>query len=239
VKPKAKKVSARDEGGAVARGFSPILSPSSESFEESEECSDSTISSTASPVALAKKIKNMVKKMNRKADKRDQKIDKSYRKIIGMFGQIKEEFKYLEVLVKDRAVGGYDEKYKDLVVSIPLLTQDFTKNIWGHFVKLQDRPPQPKYYKAFGNSLFKLLMFFQDNGHWVVPSKEKTLYNWVKNQRNFMRQYEYSLTSSYMGEFPKNQMIINSAYYYLLKDVVGLPSSKFDPDGHQGREIKV
>jgi hypothetical protein len=237
VKPKAKKVSGRGGGRAVTRGFSPIPSPSSESFEGSEECSDSTISSTASPVALAKKIKNMVQKMNKKTDKLDQKIDKSFQKVFGMFGQIKEGFKYLEVLVKDRAVGGYEEKYKDLVVSIPLLTQDFTKTIWGHFVNLQDRPPQPKYYEAYGNSLFKLLMFYQDNGHWVVLSKEKTLYNWVKNQRNLMRQYEYSLTSSYMQEFPRNQMIMNSTYYHLLKDVVGLPSSKFDQDEHQGHDI--
>jgi hypothetical protein len=52
-----------------------------------------------------------------------------------------------------------------------------------------------------------------------------------------MRQYEYSLTSNYQGEFPKNQIIINSAYYYLLKDVLGLPSSKFDWDEHQERDI--
>jgi hypothetical protein len=121
-------------GGAV--GFSPSPSPRS---DPSKECSDSTINSTASPVALAKEIKKMIKKMNRKAAERDQKIEKSHQKIIGMLGQIKEEFKYLEVLVKDRAAsgehgwGGYVEKYKDLVVSIPLLTQDFTKNIWQQF----------------------------------------------------------------------------------------------------------
>jgi hypothetical protein len=97
--------------------------------------------------------------------------------------------KYIEVLVKEHAGGGYAEKYKDLVVSIPLLTQDFTKHAWQQFENLKDIPHQPKYYEAFGNSLFKLLMFFQDNGHWFVPSKEQKLYNWVKNQRNFMRQY--------------------------------------------------
>jgi hypothetical protein len=48
--------------------------------------------------------------MNRKTDKLDRKIEKSFHKVFGMFGQIKEEFKYLEVLVKDRSVGGYDEK---------------------------------------------------------------------------------------------------------------------------------
>jgi hypothetical protein len=32
-------------------------------------------------------------------------------------------------------------------------------------------------------------------------------------------------------------MIINSAYYYLLKDVVGLPSSKFDRDENQECDI--
>jgi hypothetical protein len=231
-------------GGAV--GFSP--SPSARS-DSSKECSDSTINSTASPVApaspvaLAKEIKKMIKEMNRKADKRDQKIKKSHQMIIGMLGQIKEEFKYLEVLVKDRAAsgehvgGGYVEKYKALVVSIPLLTQDFTKHAWNKFEKLSDIPPQPKYYEAFGNSLFKLLMFFQDNGHFFVPSKEQKLYNWVKNQRNFMRQYEYSLTHNYQGEFPKNPTIINSAYYYLLKDELGLPSSKFDRDDNHGRDV--
>jgi hypothetical protein len=134
-------------------------------------------------------------------------------------------------------VDGYAEKYKDLVVSIPLLTQDFTKNAWRQFENLKDVPPQPKYYKAFGNSLFKLLVFFQDNGHWFVPSKEQKLYNWVKNQRNFMRQYKYSLTSNYQGEFQKKTMILNSAYYFLLKDVLGLASSKFDRDEHQERDI--
>ena len=214
-------------------GFSP--SPSSRS-DSAEECSDSTISSTASPVALAKKIKKMLKKMDRKVDKRD-------KKIIGMLGQIKEELKLIEVLVQERAAsgehagGGYTEKYKDLVVSLPLLTQDFTKNIWQKFEKLKDIPPQPKYNEAFGSSLFKLLMFYQDNAHWVVPSKEQKLFNWVKNQRNLMRQYEYSLTSSYMGEFPKNPMIINNAYYYLLKDGLKLPSSKFDRDDHRGRDV--
>jgi hypothetical protein len=214
-------------------GFSP--SPSSRS-DSAEECSDSTISSTASPVALAKKVKKMIRKMNRKAGK-------SHQKIIGMLGQIKEELKLIEVLVQERAAsgehagGGYTEKYKDLVVSLPLLTQDFTKNIWQQFEKLKDIPPQPKYNEAFGSSLFKLLMFYQDNAHWVVPSKEQKLFNWVKNQRNLMRQYEYQLTSSYMGEFPKNPMIINNAYYYLLKDDLRLPSSKFDRDDNHGRDV--
>ncbi len=98
MKPKEKKVSARGGGGAVTRGFSPSPSSSSES---SEECSDSTISSTATPVVLAKKIKKMVMKMDRKAD---------------MLQQIKQELKYLEVLVKEHTGGSYAEKYKDLLV---------------------------------------------------------------------------------------------------------------------------
>jgi hypothetical protein len=80
-------------------------------------------------------------------------------------------------------------------------------------------------------------MFFQDNGHWFVPSKEQKLYNWVKNQRNFNWQYEYSLTSNYQGDFQIKPMILNSAYYFLLKDVLGLTSSKFGQDEHQERDI--
>jgi hypothetical protein len=146
-------------------------------------------------------------KMDRKADKRD-------KKIMGMLKHIKQELKYVQVLVKEHAVDGYAEKYKDLVVSIPLLTRDFTKHAWHQLKNIKDVPPQPKYYKAFRNSLFKLLMFFQENGHWFVPSKEQKLYNWVKNQRNFMRQYKYSLTSNYQGEFQKKPMVLNSAYYF-------------------------
>jgi hypothetical protein len=145
--------------------------------------------------------------------------------------------KYVQVLVKDHAVDGYAEKYKDPVVSIPLLTQDFTKITWCHFKNLQDVPPQPKYYEAFRNSLFKLLMFFQDNGHWFVPSKEQKLYNWVKNQRNFMRQYEFSLTSNYQGQFKMKPMVLNKAYYFLMKDVLGIASSKFDRDEYQERDF--
>ncbi len=135
------------------------------------------------------------------------------KKIIGMLKYIEQRVKYVELLVKEpTTVDGYTEKYKDLVVSIPLLTHDLTKRAWHHFEKLKDVPPQPKYHEAFGNSLFKLLMFFQDNGHWVVPSKEKSLYNWVKNQRTNMRQH-------------------------LLRDVVGLPSSKFDREEHEEHDI--
>jgi hypothetical protein len=103
--------------------------------------------------------------------------------------------------------------------------------------KLKDVPPQPKYHEAFGNSFFKLLMFFQDNGHWVVPSKEKSLYNWVKNQRTNMRQYKYSLTSNYWDEYRFKPTVLNSAYYFLLRDVVGLPSSKFDREEHEEHDI--
>jgi hypothetical protein len=169
--------------------------------------------------------------MDRKADKRD-------KKIMGMLKYIEQLVKYVELLVKEpTTVDGYTEKYKDLVVSIPLLTLDQTQCAWHHFENLKDVPPQPKYYKAFGNSLFKLLMFFQDNGHWVVHSKEKSLYNWVKNQRNFMRKYKFSLTSNYRDEYKFKPMIIISAHYFLLRDVVGLPSSKWDREEHEERDI--
>jgi uncharacterized protein YlbG (UPF0298 family) len=62
-----------------------------------------TISSTASPVVLAKKFKKIVVKMDRKADKRD-------KKIMGMLKYIKQELKYVQILVKEHAVDGYTEK---------------------------------------------------------------------------------------------------------------------------------
>ncbi len=52
-----------------------------------------------------------------------------------------------------------------------------------------------------------------------------------------MRQYEVSLTSNYQGQYNTKPMVLNSAYYFLLKDVVGLPSSKFDRDEHEERDI--
>jgi hypothetical protein len=52
-----------------------------------------------------------------------------------------------------------------------------------------------------------------------------------------MKQYEFSLTSNYQGQFKTKPMVLNSAYYFLLKDVVGLPSSKFDSAEHEERDI--
>jgi hypothetical protein len=80
-------------------------------------------------------------------------------------------------------------------------------------------------------------MFYQDNGHFVVPSKEKSLCNWVKNQRNYMRQYEASLSSSYQDEFKFKPMILNSTYYFLLKDVLELKCSKGARDERDERDV--
>ncbi len=52
-----------------------------------------------------------------------------------------------------------------------------------------------------------------------------------------MRQYKYSLTSNYWDEYRFKPTVLNSAYYFLLRDVVGLPSSKFDREEHEEHDI--
>jgi hypothetical protein len=49
--------------------------------------------------------------------------------------------------------------------------------------------------------------------------------------------YEYSLTSNYQDEFKYKPMIINSVYYFLLRDVVGLKSSKWDREEVEEHDV--
>ncbi len=90
--------------------------------------------------------------------------------------------------------------------------------------KISDVTSQPNFHEAFGIGLFKLLMFHQDNGHYLVPSKEVTLYHWLKNQRVYMREYKELQTKK-----KENPFMRNSGYFYLLKEELGLSSYKAPP----------
>jgi hypothetical protein len=70
----------------------------------------------------------------------DKKADKMDKKIMGMLKYIEQQVKYVELLVKE-PTAGYTEKYKDIVVSIPLLTTGFTQHAWHQIEKIKEISP--------------------------------------------------------------------------------------------------
>ncbi len=74
------------------------------------------------------------------------------------------------------------------------------------------------FHDAFGAGYFKLILFMQDRQHWDVPSKEAKLWNWLKNQRVLMREYENGTK--------QNQYTVHPRYYEILKHECGVIVSK-------------
>jgi hypothetical protein len=74
------------------------------------------------------------------------------------------------------------------------------------------------FHDAFGAGYFKLVLFMQDKWHWDVPSKEKVLWNWLKNQRVSIREYE---RGTKVNNFTRNPQ-----YYEILKHECGVRASK-------------
>ena len=79
------------------------------------------------------------------------------------------------------------------------------------------------FHDAFGAGYFKLILFMQDKKHWDVPSKEAKLWNWLKNQRVLMREYENGTK--------ENQHTVHPRYYEILKHECGIKASKLRRSG--------
>jgi hypothetical protein len=58
--------------------------------------------------------------------------------------------------------------------------------------------------KDFSGNFFKFLAFQQEHGHGVVPAdvEHKLLSNWLKNQRNYMRDFENKSGESNHTHYP-------------------------------------
>jgi hypothetical protein len=96
-----------------------------------------------------------------------------------------------------------------------------TIELWEQFLEITDDLPQPKFHNSFPVGFFKLLLFRQEKGHWIVLSKDVTLYHRLKNQRVYMREYE-----EYSQRRKENPLMRSNQYYNLLKIHVGVQSYK-------------
>jgi hypothetical protein len=63
----------------------------------------------------------------------------------------------------------------------------------------------------------------QDKKHWDVPTKEAKLWNWLKNQRVLMREYENGTKQNHYTVLPR--------YYEILKHECGVRASKLRRSG--------
>lgn len=81
------------------------------------------------------------------------------------------------------------DKYKSLIPNSALLHNEVLYDQW---VAIKNIPDVKKKAKPFLHSYFKLLHFMQTYGHSDVPNSAeyRSLWNWIKNQRNSMRLYE-------------------------------------------------
>jgi hypothetical protein len=84
----------------------------------------------------------------------------------------------------------YVEKYSDIEIDVSLLRTQAARNRWRAFLEMPTEDVTKTFHDAYGAGYFKLILFMQDRQHWDVPSKEKVLRNWLKNQRVLMREFE-------------------------------------------------
>jgi hypothetical protein len=74
------------------------------------------------------------------------------------------------------------------------------------------------FHEALGAGYFKLILFMQDLRHWDVPKKESKLWNWLKNQRVLLREYD-------SGE-KESKYTAHPWYYEILKYECGIEGYK-------------
>ncbi len=112
----------------------------------------------------------------------------------------------VEVAVVDKVA----QKFKDAQVDLSLLKYEAPSIISNHFLEVTNDPPQPKFHESFQVSVFKLILFRQELGHWTVPPKEVMLYHWLKNQTRYMMEYEE------LSRRKKENPFTRSSQYYNL-----------------------
>ena len=112
----------------------------------------------------------------------------------------------------------YVEKYADIEIDVSLLRTQVARNRWRAFLEMPTEDVSKTFHDAFGAGYFKLILFMQDRQHWDVPSKEAKLWNWLKNQRVLMREYENGTK--------ENKYTVHPRYYEILKHECGVRASK-------------
>jgi hypothetical protein len=154
-------------------------------------------------------------------------FDKVTRRFDAFRGEVFTRLHFLEEKVQqleDRFTYGdprrpYVEKYGNIEVDKSLLTTDLARDLWRAYEEIPISYDVPKtFHEAFSAGYFKLVLFMQDKRHWDVPSKEAKLWNWLKNQRVSMREYERGTKV--------NNYTQNPRYYEILKHECGIDPYK-------------
>jgi hypothetical protein len=151
-------------------------------------------------------------------------IDKVARRFDTFRGGVLTRLHFLEEKLEDRFTYPdpkrlYVEKYGKIEQDKSLLTTDLARDRWRAYGEMPISYDVPKlFHDAFGAGYFKLVLFMQDKRHWDVPSKEKVLWNWLKNQRVSMREYERGTKVNHFTQNPR--------YYEILKHDCGVRASK-------------
>jgi hypothetical protein len=91
------------------------------------------------------------------------------------------------------------DKYKHMIVNMEHITDGYLLDAWDHLQEIGSKKNNfgqfvvPRcFHETFSRNYFKFLVFQQEHKHSVVPNdaEHKSLCNWLKNQRDLMRDYK-------------------------------------------------
>jgi hypothetical protein len=162
---------------SIGRSTEKARYPSSSSSDSSSELSTSEKS-------LRQEIRRDMKKMEKSIVKKmAKKLKKAFRETRKMIAEI--------APVRD--------KYKHMVVNMEFIMDGFLLDAWDDLQEIGNKKDSfgqfvvpCRFHENFSVNYFKFLHFMQEHKHGMVPNdaEHKLLCNWLKNQRNLMRDYE-------------------------------------------------
>jgi hypothetical protein len=116
------------------------------------------------------------------------------------------------------------DKYKNMIVNMEHIKDPGLLKAWDHLQKIESKKDAVgrylipcHFHENFSGNFFKFLVFQQEHKHSIVPNnpEHKSLSNWLKNQRNYMRDFENKTGDNNYTRFPD--------YYYLMTDCSLMP----------------
>jgi hypothetical protein len=166
--------------------------------------SDSSSVVSTSEKTLCREMRHDMKKMEKSIVKKvAKKLEKAFRETRNMITEI--------APIRD--------KYKHMIMNMDLITDGLLLDAWDHLQEIGAKKNNfgqfvvpRRFHETFSGNYFKFLHFQQEHKHSMVPNdaEHKSLCNWLKNQRNLMRDYETKpdLVDNKFARYPE--------YYELL-----------------------
>ncbi len=148
-------------------------------------------------------MKKVAKKLEEENSKVVKKLEKAFRVTRDMIAEI----------------APVCDKYKHMVVNMEFIMDGLLLDAWDHLQEISAKKDsfgnyvvQRRFHENFSCNYFKFLHFQQEHKHGMVPNdvEHKSLCNWLKNQRNLMRDYETKPDSV------DNKFVHYPEYYELL-----------------------